>query len=285
MKIGITTATGQLGTAILSQVIKRIERSDVVAIARSPHKFSHTNIESRKGDYDRLDNLIAAFQGLDTVMFVSGNTPPEIRLRQHLNVVEAAVTANVKKVVFSGILVDGYAEGFRAVQDVSLATEKALINSGLQWAIGRNGIYLDPDLEYIDTYIKEGKVSNCAGEGKCAYTARSELAIAYADLLVDDQLNGKIYNLVGESVTQQQLTDYINDFFNVNLSYESMSVEAYRQDRTQAFNSDMFDNIITGIYENIRNGGFDANSDYASVTGRSHKTIRELFANFKESYM
>lgn len=285
MKIGITTGTGQLGAAILLQMIERIERSDIVAIARSPHKLSHTNIESRKGDYDRLDELIAAFQGLDAVMFVSGNTPPEIRLRQHLNVVEAAVIADVKKVVFSGILVDGYAAGFRAVQDVSLATERALINSGVNWAIGRNGIYLDPDLEYIDTYIKEGKVSNCAGEGKCAYTARSELAIAYADMLVDDQLNGKIYNLVGESVTQQQLTDYINDFFNVNLSYESMSVEAYRQDRTQAFNSDMFDNIITGIYENIRNGGFDANSDYASVTGRSHKTIRELFVNFKESYM
>ena len=145
MKIGITTGTGQLGAAILLQMIERIERSDIVAIARSPHKLSHTNIESRKGDYDRLDELIAAFQGLDAVMFVSGNTPPEIRLRQHLNVVEAAVIADVKKVVFSGILVDGYAAGFRAVQDVSLATERALINSGLQWANGRNGIYLDPD--------------------------------------------------------------------------------------------------------------------------------------------
>ena len=62
-----------------------------------------------------------------------------------------------------------------------------------------------------------------------------------------------------------------------------MSVEAYRQNRIQAFNSDMFGNIIAGIYENIRNGGFDADSDYARVTGRPHKTIRELFASFKDS--
>ncbi len=283
MKIGITAATGQLGAAILSQMIERLGGNHVVAIARSPHKLSNQKIESRQGDYDQPNELVAAFQSLDTVMLISGNAPPEIRLQQHLNIIEAAVTADVKKVVFSGILVEGHAEGFRAALDVSLATEKALINGGLQWVIGRNGIYLDPDLEYIDAYIKEGRVSNCAGDGKCAYTARSELAIAYAYLLTNESMNGKIYNLVGESITQQQLTDYINDFFGVNLSYESMSVEAYRQNRIQAFNSDMFGNIIAGIYENIRNGGFDADSDYARVTGRPHKTIRELFASFKDS--
>ena len=132
MKIGITAATGQLGAAILSQMIERLGGNHVVAIARSPHKLSNQKIESRQGDYDQPNELVAAFQSLDTVMLISGNAPPEIRLQQHLNFTEAAFTADVRKVVFSGYLVEVQAEVFRASQDVSLSTEKALTNSGLQ---------------------------------------------------------------------------------------------------------------------------------------------------------
>jgi NAD(P)H dehydrogenase (quinone) len=51
--------------------------------------------------------------------------------------------------------------------------------SGLAWAISRNGIYIEPDIDYIDTYISTGEIANCAGNGKCGYTTRDELAYAH----------------------------------------------------------------------------------------------------------
>jgi hypothetical protein len=68
----------------------------------------------------------------------------------------------------------------------------------LQWAIGRNGIYIEPDLEYIEIYKKDGAIINCAADGKCGYTSRQELAFAYFNLLTNDSLLGKTYNLFGE---------------------------------------------------------------------------------------
>ena len=41
--------------------------------------------------------------------------------------------------------------------------------------IGRSGIHIEPDVEYIDSYRKAGEIANRAGDGKCGHTTRPEL--------------------------------------------------------------------------------------------------------------
>jgi NAD(P)H dehydrogenase (quinone) len=55
-------------------------------------------------------------------------------------------------------------------------TEADVRASGLAWVIGRNGIYIEPDVEYIDRYRAAGAVANCAGDGRCGYTTRPSSA-------------------------------------------------------------------------------------------------------------
>ena len=55
------------------------------------------------------------------------------------------------------------------------------------------------------TNRKDGKITNCAGDGRCAYTTRAELADAYARMLTEDQHNGQTYNLAGPAITQYEL--------------------------------------------------------------------------------
>jgi NAD(P)H dehydrogenase (quinone) len=43
----------------------------------------------------------------------------------------------------------------------------------------------------------------------------------------------------------------------------------------------VFGTIISGIYEGIRNGAFDIDSDYRSVTGRDHISVVEFIKGFK----
>ena len=48
MKIAVTSASGQLGSSIVKELIKEIGTENVVAIARTPQKAKHLGVEVRK---------------------------------------------------------------------------------------------------------------------------------------------------------------------------------------------------------------------------------------------
>lgn len=282
MKAAVTGASGQLGSAVVA-ALKGREGITPIAVARTPAKAKHLGVEVRAGDYDDGPQLEAAFRGVDAVLLVSGMAPPEQRLLQHKRVIDAAERAGVKRLVFSGIVVTESASGFNAVQQTSTATEEYLKQSSLEWVIGQNGINMEPDLEYLDAYRKLGKITNCAADGRCAYTCRAELALAYAEMFIEPKHLGKTYVLAGQAITQTELAAAINDVFGTNLTYESMGVDEYRKER-QAALGDFIGAVISGIYEGIRNGAMDVDSDFARVVGRAHQSPTEMIRAWAAEY-
>jgi NAD(P)H dehydrogenase (quinone) len=280
MKIAVTSAGGQLGSSIVKQLITEMGNDNVIGIARTPEKANHPGIVIRKGDYNSPLEFETALQGVDSVLLVSGFDEPEKRIQQHRNVIEAAKFNGVKKIVYTSIVGDEEKNAFSPVVKSNRQTELDVQNSGLNWAIGRNGIYIEPDLEYIDTYVKEGEIRNCAGIGKCAYTSRVELGFAYAKMLMDEKHNGHIYNLVGEAITQTKLAEYINQVYNTNLAYRPISAAAYSIERKEEL-GDFIGSIIAGIYEGIQGGAYDVKSDFEKAAGRRHKSTIEIIRNFK----
>ena len=156
----------------------------------------------KAGDYNQKAQFDTALQEVDTLLLVSGNDDPEKRKQQHANVIDAAQAAGVHKVVYTSIIGPVRDPDFSPIVNSNRHTEEYLKDSGLAWSIGRNGIYLEPDLEYLDHYRKDSKITNCAGDGRCTYTTREELADAYARILTEDQHNGQTYNLAGSAITQ-----------------------------------------------------------------------------------
>lgn len=282
MKIAITSVTGQLGSAIATQLIKEIGKENVIGIARTPEKAKHFGIEIRKGDYNSREQFNNALVGVDTVLLVSGMDAPEKRIEQHRNVIEAAKLNGVKKIVYTSIVGAEQGNAFSPIVQSNRQTEKDIQESGLNWAIGRNGIYIEPDIEYIENYIKEGEIRNCAQNGKCSYTSRKELSYAYVNMLLNDKLNDKIYNLVGEAITQTELANYINKVYGTNLIFNSISVEAYTKERKTEL-GDFMGTIIAGIYEGILNGIYNLKSDFNIVTGRQHKLAIEIIKEIKHN--
>jgi NAD(P)H dehydrogenase (quinone) len=125
----------------------------------------------------------------------------------------------VRKIVYTSI--QGVEEGtaFSAIVKSNRQTEADVRASGPNYAIGRNGIYIEPDIEYIESYKARSEIANSAGTGKCGYTTRSELAHAYAQHLTKDYHNGETLNLYGTPITQTQLVDYLNGAFGTTLTY------------------------------------------------------------------
>jgi len=280
MKIAVTAASGQLGSSIVKELVKSVGKENVIGIVRTPEKATHLGIEIRKGDYNNREDFITALEGIDSLLLISGSDDPQKRLQQHRNVIEAAKQNNVNKIVYTSIVGNEEETTFSPIIDSNRETEKDVQESGLNWAIGRNGIYIEPDLEYIDTYVKEGEIRNCAGDGKCGYTSREELSLAYTQMLLQDKHNGQIYNLVGENITQTKLTNLINQVFNTNLIYNSVSVEAYTEERKAAL-GEFFGSVVGGIYNGIKIGVNDVPSEFEKAAGRPHKSTLEIMEAFK----
>lgn len=280
MKIAVTAANGKLGTTIIKNLIKLIGSENVIGLARTPEKAKHLGIEIRKGDYNNPQDLEIALKDIDVVMLLSGMDEPQKRIQQHRNVIEAAKTNGVKKIVYTSIIGDETNNAFSPIVQTNRQTETDVKNSGLDWAIGRNGIYIEPDLEYLDTYVKDGEIRNCAAEGKCTYTSREELAFAYAKMLLEEKHNGQTYNLVGDPITQTQLANYINEVYHTNLVFNSVSIVEYAAERKKEL-GDFLGTVIAGIYEGIRNGANDVPSDFEKAAERPHKSVLEIIKAFK----
>ncbi len=281
-KIAITAASGQLGRAIVKATSLVIGQENVIGLARTPAKAANLGIEVRKGDYNNREDLETSLQGIDTVLLVSGIDAPDKRIGQHRNVIEAAKAAGVTKIVYTSV--QGADEGttFSPVIQSNRQTEQDIRASGLQWSIGRNGIYIEPDVEYIETYKQAGEIANCAGEGKCGYTTRPELAYAYSQMLTGNKHNGQIYNLHGEAITQSELADYLNLAFGTQLTYRDMTIEDYRSERVAEL-GEFMGTVITGIYAGIRAGAANSPSDFSTAADRKHQSWKDYFLGLKQT--
>ena len=280
MKIAITAASGQLGKEIVKATIALLTRDNVIGLARTPDKAKNLGVEIRPGDYNDKNVLEKSLRSVDTLLLVSGMDDPKMRIEQHRNVIQAAQNSGVKKIVYTSVQGADENTAFSPIIQSNRQTEQDISSSGLDWVIGRNGIYIEPDIEYIESYKEYGGIFNCAGDGKCGYTTRPELAYAYARMLTQDKHNAQIYNLHGEAITQYQLAEYLNSAFDTDLTYTPMSVEEYRKERVAEL-GEFLGTVISGIYQGIREGKADNPSHFYEAAGREHESWQTYFANIK----
>ena len=280
MKIAVTAASGQLGAEIVKAAVALLSKEKVIGLARTPEKAKGLGIEIRPGDYNDKNVLEKSLQSVDTLLLVSGMDAPEKRIEQHRNVIQAARNSGVRKIVYTSVQGAEENTAFSPVIQSNRQTERDISSSGLDWVVGRNGIYIEPDIEYIETYKESGGIFNCAGEGRCGYTTRPELAYAYTRMLTEDTHNAHIYNLHGEAITQYQLAEYLNSAFGTDLIYTPMTVEEYHKERMAEL-GEFLGTVIAGIYQGIREGKAENPSHYFEAAGRDHVSWQTYFANIK----
>ncbi|WP_407199064.1 SDR family oxidoreductase [Citrobacter portucalensis] len=226
--IAITGATGQLGQHVIESLLKTVPASQIVAIVRNPSKataLSQLGITVRQADYSDEAALTAALQGIDKLLLISSSEVGQ-RAPQHRNVINAAKAAHVKFIAYTSLLhADTSPLG---LADEHVATEKMLAESGIAYALLRNGWYTENYLASAPAALEHGVFIGAAGEGKIASATRADYAAAAARVISEDGHSGKTYELAGDAGwTLSQLAAELAKQSGKKVVYQNLSEEDF----------------------------------------------------------
>jgi NAD(P)H dehydrogenase (quinone) len=196
----ITGATGNLGTAVIKNLLKKLPADQIAALARDMSKAKELkakNVDIRIGDYNDLSSLNMAMQGAEKLLFISSNDIIA-RLSQHRNVVDAAKRANIKHILYTSAAMKNIEDSpLKSAMEAHFKTEDFIKESGLNYTILRNTLYSDNIPMFAGEKAVEAGVFFPAGNGKVAYATRGDLAEATAAILTSPGHENKTYTLTG----------------------------------------------------------------------------------------
>jgi NAD(P)H dehydrogenase (quinone) len=229
MTIAVTGATGHLGRLVVEALLdKGTPAGDIVAVVRTPAKaadLADKGVEIRQADYSDRAALESAFAGVDKLLLVSGSEVGQ-RVAQHANVIDAANTAGVGFVAYTSILDAQNSPIGLAVEH--RATEDRLTQSGIDFALLRNGWYWENYLGSSPAAAETGTLFGSAGTGVVAAAARKDYAEAAAAVLLADGQAGKVYELGGdERLTYSELAEVISSVLGKPVSYKDLPQAEY----------------------------------------------------------
>lgn len=222
--IAITGATGQLGQHVIENLLKTVPASQIVAIVRNPAKAATLSLQGitvRQADYTDEATFTTALQGIDKLLLISSSEVGQ-RTPQHRNVINAAKSARVKFIAYTSLLhADTSPLG---LADEHVATEKMLAESGLNYALLRNGWYSENYLASAPAALEHGVFIGAAGDGKIAAATRADYAAAAARVIREEGHSGKIYELAGdEGWTLSQLAAELAQQSGKKVVYQNLS--------------------------------------------------------------
>ncbi|MDM2830505.1 MULTISPECIES: SDR family oxidoreductase [Citrobacter] len=275
--IAITGATGQLGQYVIESLLKTVPASQIVAIVRNPAKataLSQQGITVRQADYSDEVALTAALQGIDKLLLISSSEVGQ-RAPQHRNVVNAAKAAHVKFIAYTSLLhADTSPLG---LADEHVATEKMLAESGIAYALLRNGWYTENYLASAPAALEHGVFIGAAGEGKIASATRADYAAAAARVISEDGHSGKTYELAGDAGwTLSQLAAELAKQSGKKVVYQNLSeadfAAALKGVGLPAGLADMLADSDTGA---SKGGLFDDSHTLSKLIGRPTTSLAD----------
>ncbi len=229
MSIVVTGATGQLGRHVIEALLQRnVPAAGIVAAGRSIEKltdFEARGVQVRAMDYTDAASVARALEGATRVLLISGSEVGQ-RVAQHRTVIEAAMAAGVELVAYTSIA-NADTTGMKLAAEHQ-ATEAILKDSGVPFAILRNGWYLENYTEQLQGTLAQGALAGSAGEGKVSAASRQDYAEAAAAVLVAEGQAGKVYELGGDhAFTLTELAQEISAAANTPVAYQDLPASDY----------------------------------------------------------
>ncbi len=282
----VTGATGQLGTAVVQNLLKKTSAHQVAAFVRDESKASdlkERGVDIRGGDYADTVSLDKAMQGIEKVLLIAG-TDEDNRLQQHQNVVDAAKRAEVQCIAYTSRFLKDRNTLANKLMVGHFQTEDYIKASGLGYAIFRNVLYMDAIPQFVGEKVFDTGVYLPAGQGKVAYALRSEMGEAIANVLLDGGCDNRIYNFTGsEAYSFDDVAATLTNLSGKEVKYTSAGTSAFEAQMKERGVPEIIAQRVVGFLTDIKNGQEEeVSSDLENQLGRKPASLKEgLKALFK----
>ncbi|WP_420125016.1 SDR family oxidoreductase [Longimicrobium sp.] len=276
--IAVTGSTGHFGRIVIENLLERgIAPDHIVALARNPEKaagFAARGVQVRQADYEKPETLVAALQGVEKLLFVSGSEAGQ-RIPQHQNVVDAAKQAGVRLIAYTSIANAGTSGLQLAVEHK--ATEEMIRQSGIPFVFLRNNWYLENYTGNLASTVEHGVLLGSADEGRLSAATRADLAIAAGAVSAGEGHEGKIYELGGDvAFTMPELAEVISRESGRPVEYRNLPEDAYAQALAGFGLPEAFARILADSDRGIARGDlFTDSGDLSRLLGRPTTTPAE----------
>jgi NAD(P)H dehydrogenase (quinone) len=193
----VTGASGQLGRAVVEQLLELVPAEQVGVSVRDPERVAglrERGVRVRQGDYADLGPSI---EGATSLLLVSAPLIGDALLTTHNAAIEAAAAAGVKRILYTGHMGANPDSPFPPMRGHA-ATERMLAESGLAYTVLRNGFYATTVSRLLGPALESGEL-RVPEDGPVAWTTHADLAAAAARVLVDGGPDGPTAPLTGPS--------------------------------------------------------------------------------------
>jgi len=232
-KILVTGATGQLGSAVIKTLLKKISSDNVSILTRNADKqaeFSSKGFHAFTGSYNELPSLKKAMAGVDTVLLISSGDQGD-RMQEHKNVVDAAKEMQVKTIAYTSRSLHNRESLANKLMAEHFETEEYIRASGLDYVFFRNSLYMDAIPQFIGgAAALEKGIFLPAGNGNVAFSLRSELGEAIANVLLQAEPRNTIYHFTGNRTwTFHDVAAALSELSGKELLYTDITEQAFAQ--------------------------------------------------------
>lgn len=279
-RILVTAANGQLGRLVVAKLLKSNPAAQIVAAVRNlknAGELSALGVEVREADYDRPETLDPAMASVDRVLLIS-SSEVDRRVPQHRNVIEAAKRAGVELLAYTSVLRADTTELLVGVEHRD--TEVILQESGVPFALLRNGWYTENRATFLPKALEHGQLPGCAGEGRFSWAARADYAEAAAVVMTTEGHAGRIYELAGDE--GQTLSDFAADVARQAgkpLAYRDMSEAEFKALLVGAGIPENFAELLADSDAVASRGGlFDEGRQLSRLIGRPTTPLSAVVA-------
>jgi NAD(P)H dehydrogenase (quinone) len=224
-------------------------------------------VQVRRGDYNDKAALDRALQGVEKLLLISSSEVGQ-RTSQHRNVIEAAKSAGVQLIAYTSLLHADTSPLGLAAEHVE--TEKLLADSGLAYALLRNGWYSENYLASVPAALQHGLFIGSAGEGKIASATRADYAEAAARVLTLDDQAGRVYELAGDDAwTLSDLCASLSALSGKTVAYQNLSEADFAAALMGAGLPEGFAKLLADSDAGAAKGGlFDDGRQLSALIGR-----------------
>lgn len=281
----VTGATGNYGSATIDFLLQKgIAANNIAALVRDEAKAEaliQKGVTIKIGDYNDYESLLSAFNGVSKLLLISGSDIAN-RGKQHQNAVNAAIASGVKHIVYTSFERKNESETspIAFVAKSHIDTEKQIKESGMNYTILRNNLYMDFLPMFFGENVLETGIFLPAGDRKTAFTLRSDMAEATANILSSEGHENQEYTFSNsENTTFQELADTLGQLTGKQINYISPSTDVYINTLSQAGVPSDYVGMFAGFAEAIKQGELEQyDGDLEMLLGRKPTSAKEFLA-------